>query len=124
MYVLYCMTCPLPLQHTYSELDWYWLLLWDYVFIVSAVLLFYEYFIISGYRYELYCASKALKSTQCTIYTIRNQQEAWEDNLKREKRTEDGENLEEEQDRNICEQYTEEVFGALTRLRYLPAFVS
>lgn len=63
-------------------------------------------FLHSGYRYELYCASKASKSTQCTVYTIRNHDEAWEDNLKRES-GEDGSSV----------PYTEEVFNALSRLR-------
>ncbi|CAH1642950.1 unnamed protein product [Spodoptera littoralis] len=62
---------------------------------------------IKGYRYELYCASKASKSTQCTVYTIRNHDEAWEDNLKRES-GEDSSSV----------PYTEEVFNALSRLRF------
>ncbi|KAF9419135.1 hypothetical protein HW555_004220 [Spodoptera exigua] len=60
---------------------------------------------IKGYRYELYCASKASKSTQCTVYTIRNHDEAWEDNLKRE-------------NGSSSIPYTEEVFIALSRLRF------
>ncbi|CAH0697983.1 unnamed protein product [Spodoptera exigua] len=60
---------------------------------------------IKGYRYELYCASKASKSTQCTVYTIRNHDEAWEDNLKRE-------------NGSSSIPYTEEVFNALSRLRF------
>ncbi|XP_049699154.2 protein KTI12 homolog [Helicoverpa armigera] len=67
---------------------------------------------IKGYRYELYCASKASKSTQCTVYTIRNHNEAWEDNLKRQSETDAG-NTE-----NTSIPYTEEVFNALTRLRF------
>ncbi|KAF2903105.1 hypothetical protein ILUMI_03079 [Ignelater luminosus] len=39
---------------------------------------------IKGYRYELYCASKANKSTQCTIYTLINHDVSWEFNEKRE----------------------------------------
>ncbi|XP_053621599.1 protein KTI12 homolog [Plodia interpunctella] len=58
---------------------------------------------IKGYRYELYCASKASKSTQCTVYTIRNHEEAWDDNKKRAKS--EG-------------PYIEEVFDALSRLRF------
>ncbi|PZC84767.1 hypothetical protein B5X24_HaOG203757 [Helicoverpa armigera] len=65
---------------------------------------------IKGYRYELYCASKASKSTQCTVYTIRNHDEAWEDNVKRQSETDAG-NTE-----NTSIPYTEEVFNALTRL--------
>ncbi|XP_004933264.1 protein KTI12 homolog [Bombyx mori] len=60
---------------------------------------------IKGYRYELYCASKASKSTQCTIYTLRNHEEAWQANQKRIST-------------DNSDQYTEEVFNALTRLRF------
>lgn len=68
---------------------------------------------IKGYRYELYCASKASKSTQCTIYTIRNHQEAWEANLERTNRSMNtGEQVETEVS------YTQEVFDALTKLRF------
>ncbi|KAK4884895.1 hypothetical protein RN001_001166 [Aquatica leii] len=38
---------------------------------------------IKGYRYELYCASKASKCTQCTIYTQINQDIAWSFNENR-----------------------------------------
>ncbi|KAJ8707109.1 hypothetical protein PYW08_011243 [Mythimna loreyi] len=69
---------------------------------------------IKGYRYELYCASKASKSTQCTVYTIRSHDEAWEDNLKRQHETEGSGT--ETQSGSIP--YTEEVFNALTRLRF------
>lgn len=37
---------------------------------------------IKGYRYELYCATKANVSTQCTICVTINQDKAWEFNLK------------------------------------------
>uniref|UniRef100_A0A2A4J8Q4 Protein KTI12 homolog n=1 Tax=Heliothis virescens TaxID=7102 RepID=A0A2A4J8Q4_HELVI len=67
---------------------------------------------IKGYRYELYCASKASKSTQCTVYTIRNHDEAWEANIKRQSEANAG-NTE-----DIPAPYTEEVFNALTRLRF------
>ncbi|XP_026483629.1 protein KTI12 homolog [Vanessa tameamea] len=75
---------------------------------------------IKGYRYELYCASKASKSTQCTIYTIRNHQEAWEDNLKRINQKEQQEcTIADNLDKSICNvPYTEEVFNALTKLRF------
>ncbi|CAK1548858.1 unnamed protein product [Leptosia nina] len=69
---------------------------------------------IKGYRYELYCASKASKSTQCTLYTIRFHQDAWEDNQKRIKAKEEGNG-----NTDIhTEPYTEEVFNALTKLRF------
>ncbi|CAH2238003.1 protein KTI12 homolog [Pararge aegeria] len=70
---------------------------------------------IKGYRYELYCASKASKSTQCTIYTIRNQQEAWDDNIRRIEANESKPN--DNPDLNK-QPYTEEVFNALTKLRF------
>ncbi|XP_041988088.1 protein KTI12 homolog isoform X2 [Aricia agestis] len=70
----------------------------------------------ASYRYELYCASKASKSTQCTVYTIRNHQEAWKDNLLRS----DDPNIESTNDNEIhsSEKYTQEVFDALTKLRF------
>ncbi|CAG9794344.1 unnamed protein product [Diatraea saccharalis] len=68
---------------------------------------------IKGYRYELYCASKASKSTQCTIYTICNHDEAWENNQSRLNNKESSL----ETDVNKMP-YTEEVFNALTRLRF------
>ncbi|XP_045457620.1 protein KTI12 homolog [Melitaea cinxia] len=74
---------------------------------------------IKGYRYELYCASKASKSTQCTVYTIRNHNDAWKDNVLRINKNE---NNQDSSDDNIngsnCEPYTEEVFNALTKLRF------
>ncbi|CAB3241747.1 unnamed protein product [Arctia plantaginis] len=73
---------------------------------------------IKGYRYELYCASKASKSTQCTVYTIRNHDEAWEANLKREQDA-NTENQLVDKDSSINSMpYTEEVFNALTLLRF------
>lgn len=56
---------------------------------------------IKGYRYELYCASKSSKTTQCTIHCDVNQDTAWEYNLKRD----------------IDDQYSKEIFDALI-LRY------
>ncbi|XP_077285616.1 protein KTI12 homolog [Arctopsyche grandis] len=38
---------------------------------------------IKGFRYELYCGSKASKTTQCTIFTIINIEEAWKFNESR-----------------------------------------
>ncbi|XP_022911050.1 protein KTI12 homolog [Onthophagus taurus] len=57
---------------------------------------------IKGYRYELYCATKANRSTQCTILTQINYEEAWKQN---ETRTDGG------------EKYDRETFDALI-LRY------
>ncbi|OWR43413.1 KTI12 protein [Danaus plexippus plexippus] len=68
---------------------------------------------IKGFRYELYCASKASKSTQCTMYTIRNHQEAWESNLLRI-----NENTDSKESDQTSEPYTEEVFNAITKLRF------
>lgn len=56
---------------------------------------------IKGYRYELYCASKSSKTTQCTIHCDVNQSMAWEFNLSRD--TDD--------------RYSKEIFDALV-LRY------
>lgn len=56
---------------------------------------------IKGYRYELYCASKSSKTTQCTIHCDVNQNTAWEYNLKREEN----------------EQYSRDIFDQLI-LRY------
>ncbi|XP_017785166.1 PREDICTED: protein KTI12 homolog [Nicrophorus vespilloides] len=38
---------------------------------------------IKGYRYELYCASKANHSTQCTVFTLINKDIAWDLNENR-----------------------------------------
>lgn len=56
---------------------------------------------IKGYRYEIFCASKNNKCTQCTIHCLVNTKEAFELN---ESRLED-------------ERYSKEVFDALC-LRY------
>lgn len=58
--------------------------------------------IILGYRYELYCATKANKCTQCTLLTEINREEAWKFN---EERTVES------------EKYSREVFDALV-MRY------
>ncbi|XP_028161024.1 protein KTI12 homolog [Ostrinia furnacalis] len=77
---------------------------------------------IKGYRYELYCASKASKSTQCTVYTIRNHDEAWEANQQRIQSVNEGDSSESSNktESNVKNPvpYTEEVFNALTRLRF------
>ncbi|VVC89682.1 protein KTI12 homolog [Leptidea sinapis] len=69
---------------------------------------------IKGYRYELYCASKASKSTQCTIYPIRNHDEAWEANKLRIKSYDSSDIA----NANGVEPYSKEVFDALTKLRF------
>lgn len=55
-----------------------------------------------GYRYELYCGSKANSSTQCTIHTEINRDEAWRFN---------------EQKSDDSEKYSRDIFDALL-LRY------
>jgi len=57
---------------------------------------------IKGYRYELFCASKANKCTQCTVQTEINRDMAWAFNENRDEPT---------------EKYTREVFDALL-MRY------
>lgn len=42
----------------------------------------------TGYRYELYCVTKANNSTQCTIQTEINRDEAWKFNIDREDESE------------------------------------
>lgn len=41
------------------------------------LLIFSAYCVILGYRYELYCGSKANKNTQCTVHTEINRDQAW-----------------------------------------------
>lgn len=93
---------------------------------------------ISGCRYELYCASKACKSTQCSIYTIRNHDEAWEANQARIDKDSNTSSIESDKDTrtdgdaestDISEKeinavqdcnkvpYTQEVFDAMTKFR-------
>ncbi|KAL3286694.1 hypothetical protein HHI36_001189 [Cryptolaemus montrouzieri] len=57
---------------------------------------------IKGFRYELYCAMKANKSTQCTVYTGINREQAWTFNENRA---------------DESEKYTQETFNALA-MRY------
>ena len=52
---------------------------------------------IKGYRYEIYCATKSAKTTQCTLYCQTGSNTAWEFNLKK----------------NTCDQYSKEVFDGL-----------
>lgn len=43
---------------------------------------------IKGYRYELYCGTKANKNTQCTLHTEINRDEAWKFNQEKEEEEE------------------------------------
>ncbi|XP_064463831.1 protein KTI12 homolog [Ornithodoros turicata] len=52
---------------------------------------------IKGYRYELYCLSKSVKTTQCTVHTDTAVDRCWEWNTERPQE----------------EQYTKEIFDAL-----------
>ncbi|PSN47449.1 Protein KTI12 [Blattella germanica] len=58
---------------------------------------------IKGYRYELYCMSKASKTTQCTVHCEIPVETAWKWNC----------------DRGEDEKYSREIFDALT-MRYEP----
>lgn len=62
-----------------------------------------------GYRYELYCASKAARSTQCTIYCAMSLTDAWKFN---EQRTDD-DLLESHPTDNSTVPYSREIFDAL-----------
>ena len=57
---------------------------------------------IKGFRYELYCASKAAKNTQCTVHCDLSPEDAWQMNLERP---------------DEDERYTKEVFDGLV-MRY------
>lgn len=56
---------------------------------------------IKGYRYELYCATKSAKTTQCTLHCQTSSDTSWEYNIKR----------------NLEDQYDKDVFDALV-MRY------
>lgn len=66
-----------------------------------------------GYRYELYCASKAARSTQCTIYCAISRDNAWQFNGQRT----DDDHLESHATDNSPIPYSREMFDALI-LRY------
>lgn len=70
----------------------------------------------TGYRYELYCASKAARTTQCTVYCAISGENAWKLNEKRQSPDTiadvDTSSLD-----NSSVPYTREIFDALT-LRY------
>ncbi|XP_055306505.1 protein KTI12 homolog [Sitodiplosis mosellana] len=68
---------------------------------------------IKGYRYELYCASKAARSTQCTVFCAIPKETAWNLNQKRS----GADVVESSESDNSSIPYTREIFDALT-LRY------
>lgn len=67
-----------------------------------------------GYRYELYCASKAARSTQCTVFCAMPKEKAWEFNQQRNAADEIDDTSELN---NSSVPYTREIFDALL-LRY------
>ncbi|KAH8366936.1 hypothetical protein KR200_005368 [Drosophila serrata] len=73
---------------------------------------------ILGYRYELYCATKASRTTQCTLFCCIPQEQAWTFNTQRTapdevpQETETGQPLD-----NSDVPYTREIFDALC-MRY------
>lgn len=77
-----------------------------------------------GYRYELYCASKAARTTQCTVFCAISKEDAWSLNEKRsdpdalQGETEsNGTASNNDQIGNSLVPYTREIFDALL-LRY------
>lgn len=74
---------------------------------------------IKGYRYELYCASKAARTTQCTMYCALSTSQAWEFNEQR-RRPDELEHSADEDDSKLDNgsvPYTRDIFDALV-LRY------
>lgn len=71
---------------------------------------------IKGYRYELYCASKAARTPQCTLFCGIPKENAWQLNVKRTIEQQDDLQLEEPIS-NSCVAYSREIFDALC-LRY------
>lgn len=76
----------------------------------------------SGYRYELYCASKAARTTQCTVYCAISAENAWTFNKKRTSADTIGDDTDvNDMDTSILDNssvpYTRVIFDALT-LRY------
>lgn len=66
-----------------------------------------------GYRYELYCASKAARSTQCTMYCAIPPATGWEFNQQRTKE----DTVASIESNNSTVPYTRDIFDALI-LRY------
>ncbi|EDW82336.1 uncharacterized protein Dwil_GK25181 [Drosophila willistoni] len=67
---------------------------------------------IKGYRYELFCLTKASRTTQCTLFCCIPQDQAWTLNIKRQ----DPDSLE-QLTNNSAVPYTREIFDALC-MRY------
>ncbi|XP_055857404.1 protein KTI12 homolog [Episyrphus balteatus] len=68
---------------------------------------------IKGYRYELFCATKAARGTQCTLFCGIQKDKAWEFNCQR---TEEETNLNADDDSKLNNSnipYTREIFDAL-----------
>lgn len=72
--------------------------------------------VISGYRYELYCASKAARTTQCTVFCGITNENAWEFNSTKTA-TDDIDATVNDIVDNSEVPYTREIFDALC-LRY------
>lgn len=78
-----------------------------------------------GFRYELYCGSKVSKTTQCTIFTIININEAWTFNENRQNQivtNNEDSSTEKSQFGLDDEPYTRETFDALV-LRFFSFFI-
>ncbi|KAJ6636012.1 Protein KTI12 like [Pseudolycoriella hygida] len=67
---------------------------------------------IKGYRYELYCATKSARTSQCTIYCGIPKDTAWQFNCKRSKTEQNFGGTDDELD-NSDIVYTKEIFDAL-----------
>ncbi|KAM8720978.1 hypothetical protein ACLKA7_006937 [Drosophila subpalustris] len=74
---------------------------------------------IKGYRYELYCMTKAARTTQCTLFSCIPQEQAWTFNTQRIEPDKLDESVEkgEQQPNNSNVPYTREIFDALC-MRY------
>lgn len=73
----------------------------------------FSIYIRKGYRYELYCASKSARSTQCTVYCAISRDNAWHFNRNRTAADE----IETINGDNSMVPYNREIFDGLT-LRY------
>lgn len=72
---------------------------------------------IKGYRYELYCASKAVRTTQCTFFCAIQTARAWEFNTRRSDAEEPVDETRADGVGNGNVAYSKEIFDALC-LRY------
>lgn len=73
---------------------------------------------IKGYRYELYCASKAVRTTQCTFFCAIQQDKAWRFNERRNARgaepaSENADDVRTELPTDDTGAYTKEIFDSL-----------